>query len=109
MKEIRFYKTLNNKVPFKDWYSDLDNSLRIVVDKRLNKVSRGIYGFFKQIAPELYELKFDNGLRIYYTETEKYIVILFNGGNKQKQSKDIEKAKEYLKEYKEQQNDKKIN
>jgi len=102
MKEIRFYKTADNKVPFEDWYSDLDNSLRIVVDKRLNKVSRGIYGFFKQISPELYELKFNNGLRIYYTETDKYIVILFNGGNKQKQSTDIKKTKEYLKEYKEQ-------
>jgi putative addiction module killer protein len=109
VKEIHFYKTPDNKVPFGDWYSDLDNSLRITVDKRLNKVSRGIYGFFKQISPELYELKFNNGLRIYYTETDKYIVILFNGGNKQKQSNDIKKAKEYLKEYKEQRNDKKAN
>lgn len=100
MKEIRFYKTQDNKIPFKNWYSDLDNSTRIIIDKRLNKVSRGLYGEFKQISPELYELKFHNGLRIYYTETDKYIVILFNGGNKQKQSSDIKKAKEYLNEYK---------
>ena len=100
MKEIRFYKTGDNKIPFKNWYSDLDNSMRIIVDKRLNKLSRGLYGEFKQISSELYELKFHNGLRIYYTETDKYIVILFNGGNKQKQSNDIEKAKEYLNEYK---------
>lgn len=100
MKEIRFYKTLDNKIPFETWYSKLDNSMRIIVDKRLNKISRGLYGEFKQIAPELYELKFHNGLRVYYTEAEKFIVILFNGGNKQKQSNDIEKAKEYLYEYK---------
>ena len=100
MKEIRFYKTGDNKIPFKNWYSDLDNSMRIIVDKRLNKLSRGLYVEFKQISSELYELKFHNGLRIYYTETDKYIVILFNGGNKQKQSNDIEKAKEYLNEYK---------
>lgn len=100
MKEIRFYKTQDNKIPFKDWYFDLDNSMRIIVDKRLNKLTRGLYGEFKQISSGLYELKFDNGLRIYYTEMDKYIVILFNGGNKQRQSNDIEKAKEYLNEYK---------
>lgn len=105
MKEIRFYKTQNNKIPFKDWYFDLDNSLRIIVDKRLNKVSRGLYGDFKQISSKLYELKFNNGLRIYYTETDKYIVILFNGGNKQRQSNDIKKAQEYLQEYKELKNE----
>lgn len=102
MKEIYFYKTNDNKIPFEIWYNDLDNSMQIIVDKRLNKVTRGLYGEFKQIAPELYELKFHNGLRIYYTQTGRYIVILFNGGNKQKQPNDIKKAKEYLKEYKEQ-------
>ncbi len=105
MKEIYFYKTLTNKVPFKIWYDGLDNSSQIIIDKRLNKVSRGLYGECKQISSELCELKFNNGLRIYYTETDKYIVILFNGGNKQRQSSDIKKAKEYLIEYKEQKNE----
>lgn len=100
MKEILFYKTLDGKIPFKSWYYDLDKSMRIFVDKRLSKLSRELYGSFKQISPELYELKFDNGLRIYYTESNNCIVILFNGGNKQRQSDDIKKAKEYLKEYK---------
>ena len=101
MKEIRFYETQDNKIPFNIWYSDLGNSVRIQVDKRLNKLSRGLYGNFKQLSPELYELKFNNGLRIYYTETNKCIVILFNGGNKQSQPNDIKKAKIYLKEFKE--------
>ena len=100
---------MQDKIPFENWYKELDNSVQIIVDKRLSKVSRGIYGLFKQISPELFELKFQNGLRIYYTETDKYIVILFNGGSKQKQSNDIKKAKEYLKEYKEQINEYKKN
>lgn len=58
-----------------------------------------MYDNNKRLSEELYELKFDNGLRIYYTEIENTIVLLFTGGNKSKQSKDIETATKYLNEY----------
>ena len=99
MKEIIYYQTAENKVPYLEWYNSLDNSLRLIVDKRLSKVERGLYGNNKRLSEELYELKFDNGLRIYYTEIENTIVLLFTGGNKSKQSKDIETATKYLNEY----------
>ncbi len=99
MKEIIYYQTTENKVPYLEWYSSLDKSLRLIVDKRLSKVERGLYGNNKRLSEELYELKFDNGLRIYYTEKENMIVILLTGGNKSKQSKDIEVATKYLNEY----------
>ena len=101
MKEIIYYQTLDNKIPYLEWYNTLDKSLRLVVDKRLSKVERGLYGKNRQLSKELFELKFNNGLRIYYTETNNTIVLLFTGGNKSKQSKDIEFAEKYLKEYKE--------
>ena len=99
MKEIIYYQTTDNKVPYLEWYNSLDKSLRLIVDKRLSKVERGLYGNNKRLSEELYELKFDNGLRIYYTEIENTIVLLFTGGNKSKQSKDIETATKYLNEY----------
>ena len=99
MKEIIYYQTTENKVPYLEWYSSLDKSLRLIVDKRLSKVERGLYGNNKRLSEELYELKFDNGLRIYYTEIGNTIVLLFTGGNKSKQSKDIETATKYLNEY----------
>lgn len=99
MKEIIYYQTLENKVPYLEWYSSLDKSLKLIVDKRLSKVERGLYGNSKRLSEKLYELKFDNGLRIYYTEVENTIVLLFTGGNKSKQSKDIETATKYLNEY----------
>ena len=99
MKEIIYYQTVENKVPYLEWYNSLDKSLRLIVDKRLSKVERGLYGNNKRLSEELYELKFDNGLRIYYTEIENTIVLLFTGGNKSKQSKDIEIATKYLNEY----------
>jgi len=101
MKEIVYFQTVKNEIPYLEWYSSLDKSLRLIVDKRLSKVERGLYGNNKRLTEELYELKFDNGLRIYYTEKNNTIVILFTGGNKSKQQKDIEIAKKYLKEYKE--------
>ena len=101
MKEIIYYQTIDNKTPYLEWYNSLDKSLKLVVDKRLSKVERGLYGDNKRLSEELYELKFNNGLRIYYTEINNIIVLLFTGGNKSKQSKDIELAKKYLKDYNE--------
>ncbi len=101
MKEIVYYQTNDNKVPYLEWYNSLDKSLRLVVDKRLSKVERDLYGKIRRLSEELYELKFDNGLRIYYTEIDNTIVLLFTGGNKSKQSKDIETATKYLNDYNE--------
>lgn len=101
MKEIIYYQTIDNKIPYLEWYCSLDKSLRLVVDKRLSKVERGLYGNNRRLFEELYELKFDNGLRIYYTEIDNTIVLLFTGGNKSKQSKDIETATKYLNDYNE--------
>ncbi len=101
MKEIIFYKTKDNKIPYLDWYKSLDKTLKLIIDKRLSKVERGLYGDNKRLSDGLYELKFSNGLRIYYTEIENIIVLLFTGGNKSKQSKDIEMAKKYLNDYNE--------
>ena len=100
MKEIIYYETLNNKTPYLYWYESLDKSLKLIVDKRLSKVERGLYGENKRLSEDLYELKVSNGLRIYYTEIDNTIVLLFTGGNKSKQSKDIDIAKKYLEEYK---------
>lgn len=84
-----------------EWYNSLDKSLRLIIDKRLSKVERGLYGKIKRLSEEFYKLKFDNGLRIYYTEINNTIVLLFTGGNKSKQSKDIETATKYLNDYNE--------
>jgi len=101
MKEIKVYKTLSGKEPYLDWYLSLDNSHKIIILKRLQRIKLDNYGDYKDLGEGLKELRFKNGIRIYFTEIENIIVILFNGGNKQRQSNDIKKAKEYLIEYKE--------
>lgn len=101
MKEIKYYVTSDNKIPYKEWYISLDKSQRLIIDKRLSKVEQGLYGNNKRLSEYLYELKFSNGLRIYYTERNSEIILLLIGGNKSKQSKDITLAQKYIDDYNE--------
>ncbi|MBQ8459594.1 hypothetical protein IJ541_05785 [bacterium] len=69
MKEIKFYKLPNGKEPVKDWLFDLDKSLRVKIIRRIERIYDDNFGDFKQIEPNLYELRFTlgKGYRIYYT------------------------------------------
>jgi len=49
-------------------------------------------------------MHFGSGYRLYFAEEDKKIVILLCGGDKKTQKKDIQKAKEYLADYKERRN-----
>lgn len=101
MKEILYYQRIDGKIPYLEWYNSLDKSMKIIVDKRISKVERGLYGEYKRLSAELYEFKFSNGLRIYFTERGNTIVLLLTGGNKSKQSNDIKLAKKIIIEYNE--------
>ena len=107
MKEIKFYKLPNGKEPVKDWLLDLDNSLRVKVIRRIERIYDDNYGDYKQLDSNLYELRFTlgKGYRIYYTIQNEVVVLLLNAGDKSKQSKDIELAKTYLKDIKDNKND----
>ena len=107
MKEIKFYKLLNGKEPVKEWLLDLDNSLRVKVIRRIERIYDNNFGDYKQLDSNLYELRFTlgKGYRIYYTIQNEVIVLLLNAGDKSKQSKDIELAKTYLKDIKDIKND----
>lgn len=56
----------------------------------------GHFGHHKFLRNELWELKFNDGRRIYYTYVPESKVILLLGGNKNGQSKDIQKATKIL-------------
>lgn len=95
-KHIVYYKDVNGKSPFSEWYNSLDNSPKATVIKRLQKVERGLYGKTRNLKQGLIELKLENGLRIYFVEDGNTIVILLCGGGKDNQNKDIKKAYEYI-------------
>ncbi len=100
MKTILKYQLPNGKIPYDEWFNKLDNSQKAKVLVRIERLKAGLYGNCKTISGDIKELKFDSGLRIYFYEQGDIIVILLNGGGKQRQSKDIELAKKYMQDYK---------
>ena len=85
----------------------MDNSLRVKVIRRIERIYDYNYGDYKQISSNLYELRFSigKGYRIYYTIQNETLVLLLHAGDKSRQSKDIELAKMYLNEIKDIKND----
>ncbi len=100
-KQIKFYETSDGKIPFKQWYKRLDNSLKGKINQRLKRIITGNYGSYRTLSGDVFELKFINGVRIYFAEQDRTIILLLLGGNKTRQSDDIEKAQKYLKDHKE--------
>ena len=86
---------------FDKWFRKIkDRSTKIKILARLNRVENGNFGDFKQLSPNLYELRlfFGPGFRIYYTIRNGRIVLLLAGGDKSSQENNIDKAEALLKE-----------
>lgn len=98
---IKIVQLANDKIPFIEWMDSLDKTTKARVQSRLTRLLENNFGDHKKIDNEISELrlKFGSGYRIYYTEVDNIIVLLINGGNKSTQSKDIEKAKSILLEW----------
>lgn len=98
---IKIAQISNNKTPFIEWVDSLDKITKSRVKSRLTRLLENNFGDHKKIDNEISELrlKFGSGYRIYYTEIDNVIVLLINGGDKSTQSKDIEKAKNILQEW----------
>lgn len=103
-KLIKKYVKENGKIPFDEWYYKLDKFIRNTIAIRITRATKNLYGKHRNLANGITELKFDNGLRLYFTEINNEILLLLLGGNKQRQSNDIKNAQEYLKDYHEREN-----
>lgn len=98
-KEVKKYITKEGKIPFDMWYEKLDKAVKVSVLKRIERTKIGLYGKHKVLNKGITELKFENGLRTYFSEIDGNILLLLVGGNKTRQSNDIKKAQEYLQDY----------
>lgn len=99
--EIRHYQTASGKRPFQRWMDSLDVQTQLIVDVRLARVRRGLFGDAKSLGGGIFELKIDigPGYRIYYGRDGKTIVILLQAGDKKGQSSDIKTAKAHWDDY----------
>lgn len=78
-----------------DWYNAQSSKVRAQIDSRLQNLKlHHHFGHVRRLSSVLFELKFNNGNRIYFTEKiiSGKTVILILGGNKNGQDKDIKRA-----------------
>ena len=103
-RTINFYEIPNGHEPFTRWFLSIrDRRVRERIQARLTSVRAGNFGNRKSVGDGVWELRlaFGPGYRIYYGEVDNTIVLLLCGGDKSSQRRDIERAKNYWKEYKE--------
>lgn len=104
MVEIRHYVTRAGKAPFDDWLTQLaDARAQAKIASRINRLASGNFGDCKSLRQGLCELRIDwgPGYRVYYAMIGRECALLLCGGDKRKQSSDIERALEFLRDYKE--------
>ncbi len=88
---VTFLKTAE----YSTWYESQTIKVRAQIDSRLLRIREdGHYGHTRKLSTVLFEIKFNNGNRIYCTEKviDRKTVILILGGNKNGQDKDIRRA-----------------
>lgn len=101
-REIQRYVTIDNRVPFDEWFLALrDSKVQTIINKRLNRVSFGNLGNYRSVGEGVCELKinYGSGYRIYFGQIGTTIVLLLCGGDKSTQEQDIRQAIEYWKNY----------
>jgi putative addiction module killer protein len=102
--EIRHYVSRAGRDVFDDWLSELaDTRAQAKIASRINRLAAGNFGDCKPLRQGVSELRIDwgPGYRVYYAMVGKVCVLLLCGGDKRKQSSDIDRALEYLDDYKE--------
>jgi putative addiction module killer protein len=102
--EIRRYITRTGKDVFGDWLSRLaDIRAQAKIATRINRLASGNFGDCKPLREGLWELRIDwgPGYRVYYAMVGRACVLLICGGDKRKQSADINRAVQYLNDYRE--------
>ena len=101
--EIQKLQLQNGTVPFDEWFEALrDKRMQAAVDSRLARVRAGNFGDSKSVGDGVFELRIDlgPGLRIYFALRGQQVVVLLGGGDKRHQARDIGKAKQLWKQFK---------
>jgi putative addiction module killer protein len=102
--EIRHYVSRAGKDVFDDWLSQLpDARAQAKIASRINRLAAGNFGDCKPLRQGVCKLRIDwgPGYRLYYAMLGRVCGLLLCGGDKRKQSSDIDRALGYLKDYQE--------
>ena len=82
---------------YDEWFAGLRGKQKSQVERRLMRLENDEhFGAIRNLDDGLFELKFNDGTRVYFVRTGPKEIMLIMGGNKNGQSKDIAKAKSVL-------------
>ena len=101
-REVCYYTAQNGKVLFFEWLDKLKSSVfQARIRLRIQRLKLGLYGDYKVIKGELYELRFafGPGYRVYFVEVDEVAGTILCAGDKSSQARDIKIAKTYLEEF----------
>lgn len=85
---------------FEEWYKHLEIRIRAQIDARMARVEKfDHFGNWRWLGEGISELKWNSGLRVYFSKAGSQIILLIYGGTKHGQKKDIKKAKKLLQKY----------
>jgi len=101
--EIRRYVSLEGKDVFGEWLVSLEKKAAARVAVRLDRLALGNFGDCKSVRNGVFELRIDwgPGYRVYFARIGSSCVLLLGGGDKRKQSRDIQRAFANFEDYQE--------
>jgi putative addiction module killer protein len=102
MAEIRYYIAAGGESPFVDWFAGLEVVTRARVARVLARLEQGNFSNVKSVGEGVLELRIDfgPGFRVYFGRDGDILVILLTGGTKKRQQRDIDAARVYWQDYK---------
>jgi putative addiction module killer protein len=100
--DIREYLTEDGSSPFGTWFEGLDAPAAAKVTTAVARMEHGNLSHTKPVGKGVYEnkIEYGPGYRIYFANDGERLIILLGGGTKKGQSRDIRRAQEYWKDFK---------
>lgn len=88
---------------FREWLETLDTVVKQRIQARILRFESGNLGDVKSLGVGIFEARFDfgPGYRLYFGRDGNVLILLLCGGSKGSQIKDILRARELWKKYKE--------
>lgn len=98
---VREYITADGANPFRNWLARLALETRARIQVRILRFEAGNLGDHKAVGDGVWEarLDFGPGYRVYFAKAGRTVVLLLVGGDKRSQAKDINQAKQYWAQY----------
>lgn len=100
--EVEVYQTEEGRSPFSEWIRNLRaRTARARIRTRLARLRLGNFGDTNSLGGSLHELRIDYGpgYRVYFGRAGDSLVLLLCGGTKRTQSRDIEQARIFWRDY----------